>query len=46
MYNILLEKPDEKKSIGRQRHLWEDKIKTHLKNTGWDWIRVAVGRLM
>jgi hypothetical protein len=41
-----LEKPEGKRPIGRQRHRWEDNIKMDLKNIGWDWIHVAVGRFL
>ena len=30
-YSILIKKPEEKKSVGRPRHIWKDNIKVDLK---------------
>jgi hypothetical protein len=35
-YRVLVEKTEGKRSLGRRRHRWEDNIKTHLKETGWE----------
>jgi hypothetical protein len=43
-YSILVGKPEEKRSLGRPRHLWVDDIKMDLRELGWDdmdWIDVA-----
>jgi hypothetical protein len=34
-YNILVEKPEEKRSLGRPRCRWEDNIKMDLRKIGW-----------
>jgi hypothetical protein len=34
MYRILMEKPEGKRSLGRQRRRWEDGIKINLRETG------------
>jgi hypothetical protein len=43
-YKILLEKPERKIPLGRQRHKWVDNIKIYLGDVGWggmDWIDLA-----
>ena len=40
-------KPEEKRPLGRPRHIWEDSIKMDLQEVGWrglDWIDVAENR--
>jgi hypothetical protein len=39
-----VEKPEERRSLGRLRHRWEDNTKMDLKEVGWggmDWINLA-----
>jgi len=46
-YSILIKKPEEKKSVGRPRHIWKDNIKVDLKGISWDsvdWIHLAQDR--
>jgi hypothetical protein len=46
-YNILVEKPEGRRPLGRLRHRWEDNIKMDLGETGWeavDWIHLAQNR--
>jgi hypothetical protein len=46
-YRILIEKPEEKKSVGRPRHIWKDNIKGDIKGIRWDsmdWIHLAQDR--
>jgi hypothetical protein len=41
---ILVGKPEEKKSLGRTRRRWEDNIKMDLRETEWvraEWIHLA-----
>jgi hypothetical protein len=33
---ILVGKPDRKRQLGRPRHGWEDDIRTHLREIGWE----------
>jgi hypothetical protein len=43
-YRILVGKPEEKRPLGRQRHMWMDNIKTDLRAIGldgMDWIDLA-----
>jgi hypothetical protein len=43
-HKIIVRKPEEKKSLGRPRHSWEDNIKMDLKDTEHkdkDWIHLA-----
>jgi hypothetical protein len=43
----LMEKPEEKRSLGRPRHRWEDNIKIDLQEVGcegMDWIGLAQER--
>jgi hypothetical protein len=35
VYRVLVEKPEEKRPIGRPRHRWEAGIRMDLKETGW-----------
>jgi hypothetical protein len=42
--NILIGKPEGKKSFGRPRHRWEDNITIDLREIGWegaDWMNMA-----
>jgi hypothetical protein len=44
---ILIERPDGKRRLGRSRHRWEDNIKMDLKEIECedvDWIHLAQGR--
>jgi hypothetical protein len=44
VYNILVGKPEGKRSLGRPRRRWEDNIKMNLRETGFgdvDWIHLA-----
>jgi hypothetical protein len=46
-YQILVEKSEGKRTLGRRRHTWEDNIKIDLKEIGWvgvDWIYLAQDR--
>jgi hypothetical protein len=46
-YNILVEKLEMKRPLGRSRPRWEDNIRIYLKEIGWqgvDWIRLAQNR--
>jgi hypothetical protein len=38
-YGILIEKPEQKRTLGRPRRRWVDNIKIDLRETGWDDIR-------
>jgi hypothetical protein len=46
-YMILVEKPEEKRPLGRPKHRWVDNIKMDLREIGWDgmdWIDLAQDR--
>jgi hypothetical protein len=46
-YNILVGRPEGRRSLGRPRRRWEDKIKMDLREIGFrdvDWIRWAQDR--
>jgi hypothetical protein len=46
-YRILVEKPEEKRPLGRPRHTWVDNIKMNLREIEWsgmDWIDLAQDR--
>ena len=46
-YRVLVGKPEGKKSLGRLRRRWENKIKMDLREVGWDagdWIYLAENR--
>jgi hypothetical protein len=46
-YNILVEKPEGRRSLGRPRRRWEDNIKKDLGEIGFgdvDWIHLAQDR--
>jgi hypothetical protein len=46
-YRILVERPDERRPLGRHKHRWEDNIKMDLQEMGWggmDWIYMAQDR--
>jgi hypothetical protein len=43
-YRLLVEKPEEKRPLGRPRRRWVDNIRTDLGEVGWgdmDWIGLA-----
>jgi hypothetical protein len=43
-YKILVGKPEGKRPLERLRHRWEDNVRMHLREMGWesvDWIYVA-----
>jgi hypothetical protein len=47
IYRVLVEKPEEKRLLGRPSHRWEDNINTDLKEVGcggMDWIELAQDR--
>jgi hypothetical protein len=35
MYKVLVGKPEGKRSLGRQRHRWEDGIRMDFRKAGW-----------
>jgi hypothetical protein len=47
LYEVLVGKPVEKRSLGRPRHRWGDRIRRHLREIGWvnvEWIQLAQDR--
>jgi len=47
VHRVLLEKPEEKRPLGRPRRRWEDNIKTVLQEVGGgcgDWMELAQDR--
>jgi hypothetical protein len=43
-YNILVRKPEGKRTFGRPRHRWEDNIRMDLREIVWeggDWMHLA-----
>jgi len=47
IYRVLVEKPEEKRPLGRPRHRWEDNIKMDLQEVGcggMEWINLAQDR--
>jgi hypothetical protein len=36
IYNILVGKPEEKRTLGRYRRRWEDNIRIYLWEIGWE----------
>jgi len=47
VYRVLVGKPEEKRSLGRPRHRWDDNIKMDLQEVGCagvDWIELAQDR--
>jgi len=47
VYSVLVEKPKEKRPLGRPRRRWEDNIKMDLQEVGsggMDWIELAQDR--
>jgi len=47
VYRVLVEKPERKRPLGRQRRRWEDNIKMDLQEMGcggMDWIELAQDR--
>jgi hypothetical protein len=48
VYRVLVEKPEGKRPLGRQRRRWEVGIITNLWETGWEcmeWIQLAQVRV-
>jgi len=46
-YRVLVERPDEKKLLGRPKHRWDDNIKIDLQVGEWggmDWVALAQNR--
>jgi hypothetical protein len=47
VYRVLVEKPEEKRPLGRHRHRWEDNIKMDLQEVGvWtvsSWLTIGTG---
>jgi hypothetical protein len=46
-YNILVERPEGRRPLGRPRRRWEDNIKMDLRDIGFgdvDWIHLAQDR--
>jgi len=49
VYRVLMEKPEEKRPLGRPRRRWEDNIKMDLRKwdvgvwTGSSWLRIGTG---
>jgi hypothetical protein len=45
-YRILVGTPEGRRTLGRPRHRWEDKIKMDLQEVGWgmEWIELAHDR--
>jgi hypothetical protein len=46
-HRLLIGKPEEKRSLGRQRYKWVDNIKIHLREIAWgvmNWIDLAYER--
>ena len=46
-YRVMVEKPEEKRPLGRTRHKWENNIKRNLQGVGCggvDWIELAQDR--
>jgi hypothetical protein len=46
-YNILVERPEGRRPLGRPRHIWEDSMKMDLREIGFgdvDWIHLAQNR--
>jgi hypothetical protein len=43
VYRVLVEKPEEKRPLGKPRRRWEDNTKIYLQKVGWnrDWIDLA-----
>jgi hypothetical protein len=47
VYRVLVEKREEKRTMGRPRHRWEDNIKADLQEVGcggMDWIELVQDR--
>jgi hypothetical protein len=48
VYRVLVGRPEDKRSLGRLRHRWEDNIKMDLRKKGIDgvnWIQMAQDRV-
>jgi hypothetical protein len=39
VYNILVGRPEGKRSLGRSRRIWEDNSRMDLRETGWDGVK-------
>jgi hypothetical protein len=49
VYRVLIERPEGKRSLGRPRRRWEDNVKIHPIEMGFDaasWIRLALDRIL
>jgi hypothetical protein len=47
VYRVLMGKPEGKRTLGRPRRRWKDRITMDLKKIGWgsvDWIQLAQDR--
>ena len=46
VHRVLVEKPEEKRPLGRPRRRWEDNVKMDLQEVGWggDWMELAQDR--
>ena len=43
-YVVIIRRRERKRTFGRPRHIWEDKIKMYFQETGWkemEWIDLA-----
>jgi hypothetical protein len=47
VHRVLVGKPEGKRSLGRPRHKWEDKMDLQevggVVGTGWSWLRIGTG---
>jgi hypothetical protein len=43
MHRVLVGKPQGKRTLGRPRRRWEDKIKMDLQKLGGGWLRIGTG---
>jgi len=47
VYGVLVGRPECKRLLGRPRHMWEDNIKTYVREigisgrTGFSWLRIG-----
>jgi hypothetical protein len=47
VYNILGRRPEDKRTVGRRRHRWQDNVKMNLGKIGWedvDWMHLTQDR--
>jgi hypothetical protein len=45
--SVFVGRPEEKRTLGRPRRIWENNIKTNFQDVGWDgvdWIALAQDR--